>query len=167
MEVSWSGIFIAVVGVAGTLGAAVLTQSRADRARRLENQVQNLEQRRTCYITLNTAARQYLTAMGNYLHALQNGEDVPAALEHLESARRTYRDSYAEAQMIVPNAVLNTSRTAKKEMNHAYGDLKKFGAEPSRCAAELAALDSRLHEEVWPTLGALRHSMRVDLGVDR
>jgi hypothetical protein len=159
-------MWIAVVGVAGTLGAAVLTQSRADRARRMESQSESLERRRTCYITLNTAARQYLTEMGNYFHALQHDEGVAASLENLEAARMTYRDSYAEAQMIVPNAVLRASRTAKKHLNHAYGDLKRYGAEPSRYAEELANLERQLHGEVWPSVGALRKSMRADLGVD-
>ncbi|MDQ0757709.1 hypothetical protein [Streptomyces canus] len=167
VDASWSGIWIAVVGVAGTLGAAVLTQSRADRARRLENLEQNLERRRTCYITLNTSARQYLTAMSNYLHALENDEDVPACLESLEAARLAYRDSYAEAQMVVPNVVFDASRAAKKELNHFYGDLKRYGADPSAYASELADLHPRLHDVVWRSVGALRRSMRVDLGVDR
>ena len=107
MDASWSGLWIAGVGVAGTLGAAVLTQSRADRARRMESQSESLERRRTCYVTLNTAARQYLTEMGNYLHALQHDEGAAASLENLEAARMTYRDSYAEAQMIVPTVVLD------------------------------------------------------------
>ncbi|WP_329468461.1 hypothetical protein [Streptomyces sp. NBC_01431] len=166
MDASWSGLWIAVVGVAGTLGAAVLTQSRADRARRMETQSENLERRRTCYITLNTAARQYLTEMGNYLHALKRDEGVAASLEKLEAARMTYRDSYAEAQMVVPNAVLGASRAAKERLNHAYGDLKRYGTEPSRYAEELANLERHLHREVWPSVGALRKSMRSDLGVD-
>ncbi|WP_432085277.1 hypothetical protein [Streptomyces sp. bgisy095] len=36
MGANWSALLIAVVGVAGTLGAALLTQVRADRTKRME-----------------------------------------------------------------------------------------------------------------------------------
>ncbi|MEU9731103.1 hypothetical protein [Streptomyces sp. NPDC048002] len=123
-DASWTGLLIAVVGVTGTLGAALLTQNRADRIKRMELQAaaeqrreerghteellraeqarqrqgESLERRRTCCITLNTASRQYLTAMTNYLHALRRGEVVAASLEGLEAGRPAYRDSYAESQ---------------------------------------------------------------------
>ncbi|MEU7060379.1 hypothetical protein [Streptomyces sp. NPDC046197] len=192
MDASWTGLLIAMVGVAGTLGAALLTQNRADRTKRMELQAaaeqrreerghaqellraeqarqrqrEGLERRRTCYITLNTASRQYLTAMTNYLHALQRSEDVATSLENLEADRLAYRDSYAESQMIVPDAVLRASSTAKTRLNAAYGKLRKYGAAPSTYTQELANLEGELHKEVWPCLGALKRSMRADLGVD-
>jgi hypothetical protein len=192
MGASWTGLLIAMVGVAGTMGAALLTQSRADRTKRMELEAaaeqrreerghaeellraeqarqwqrENLERRRTCYITLNTASRQYLTAMTNYLYALQRSEDVATSLENLEAGRLAYRDSYAESQMIVPDAVLRASSTAKTRLNAAYGKLRKYGAAPSTYAEELVTLESELREEVWPYLGALKQSMRADLGVD-
>ncbi|MGW1953426.1 hypothetical protein ACWCPI_11785 [Streptomyces sp. NPDC001920] len=192
MDAGWTGLLIAVVGVAGTLGAAVLTQNRADRTKRMELQAaaeqrreerghaeellraeqtrqqqrENLERRRTCYVTLNTASRQYVTAMTNYLYALQRSEDVATALESLEAGRLAYRDSYAESQMIVPEAVLRASSTAKRRLNAAYGKLRKYGAAPATYAEELAALEGELRKEVWPYLGALKKAMRADLGVD-
>ncbi|MGC9377445.1 hypothetical protein [Streptomyces sp. MH13] len=192
MEASWAGLLIAVVGVAGTLGAALLTQNRADRTKRMElraaaeqrreehghaeemlraeqarqRQLENLERRRACYITLNTSARQYLTAMTNYLHALQRNEDVDTRLADLEAGRLAYRDSYAESQMIAPEAVLRASSTAKKRLNAAYGKLRKYGAAPSDHTAELADLEGEFREEVWPYLGELKQAMRTDLGVD-
>ncbi|MEH0395422.1 hypothetical protein ACFY8Q_17285 [[Kitasatospora] papulosa] len=80
MSASWAGLLIAVVGVMGTLGAALLTQNRADRTKRMElqaaaeqrreerghteelllaeqarqRQSESLERRRACCITLNT-----------------------------------------------------------------------------------------------------------------
>ncbi|MFH8975503.1 hypothetical protein [Streptomyces sp. NPDC017890] len=192
MGTSWAGLLIAMVGVAGTLGAALLTQNRADRTKRMElqaaaeqrreehghaeemlraeqtrqRQLESLERRRACYITLNTSARQYLTAMTNYLHALQRGEDVSPRLTDLEAARLTYRDSYAESQMIAPEAVSRASSTAKKRLNAAYGRLRKYGSAPSDHAEELANLEAEFREEVWPYLGELKQSMRADLGVD-
>ncbi|MFE7773731.1 hypothetical protein ACFU5O_07515 [Streptomyces sp. NPDC057445] len=192
MDASWAGMLIAMVGVAGTLGAALLTQNRADRTKRMELeaaaeqrreershaeellkteqarqwQLDSLERRRTCYITLNTASRQYLTAMTSYLYALQGSEDVATSLENLEAGRLAYRDSYAESQLVVPEAVSRASSTAKTRLNAAYGKLRKYGAAPSTYAEELANLESELHREVWPYLGALKRSMRADLGVD-
>ncbi|WP_030688214.1 hypothetical protein [Streptomyces globisporus] len=188
---SLTALLIAVVGVAGTLGAALLTQNRADRTKRMELQAaaeqrreerahaeeqlraelerqarhESLERRRACYITLNTAARQYLTSMTNHLHALRRGEDAVASLENLEVARAAYRDSYAESQMIVPDPVSRVSSAAKTRLNGAYGKLKGYAEEPSTYAGELAAMEGELHQDVWPYLGAMKKAMRTDLGI--
>ncbi|MGW9438433.1 hypothetical protein [Streptomyces sp. NPDC055607] len=192
MGANWSALLIAVVGVAGTLGAALLTQVRADRTKRMElraaadqrreerdhaeellraeralqKQRENLELRRTCYIRLNTAARQYLTEMTNHLHALARGEDVVASLENLEAARLAYRDSYAEAQMIVPDVVSRPSGVAKSRLNEAYGKLRKYAADPTAYAAELRTTEAALHQDVWPCVSAMKKAMRADLGVE-
>ncbi|MFC8589344.1 hypothetical protein ACFUGD_32975 [Streptomyces sp. NPDC057217] len=192
MGASWSALLIAVVGVAGTLGAALLTQVRADRTKRMElraaadqrreerdhaeellraeralqGQRESLERRRACYITLNTAARQYLTEMTNHLHALARGEDVAASLENLEAARVAYRESYAESQMIVPDVVSRPSSAAKTRLNAAYGKLRKYAADPAARAAELGTMEAELHQDVWPYVGAMKKAMRADLGVE-
>jgi hypothetical protein len=188
----WAGLVIAVVGVVGTLGAALLTQSRADRTKRLELQAaaeqrreerqhaevllqaeqaqarqrESLELRRRCYIGLNTASRQYLTAMTNYLHALRHNVDVGASLAQLESSRLAYRDSYSEAQMVSPNPVLHASGVAKTRLNTAYGNVKKLGPSLSGCVDELQALEDELRQEVWPSVGVQKNAMRIDLGID-
>ncbi|MEU5069592.1 hypothetical protein AB0G95_36790 [Streptomyces virginiae] len=192
MGTSWAGLLIAMVGVAGTLGAALLTQNRADRTKRMELraaaeqqreerghaeellraeqarqwQSESLERRRACYVALNTASRQYLTAMTRYANALRFGEDVDTARESLETTRLTYRDIYAESQMIVPGTVLQASSTAKFHMNAAYSNLKRYGADPSAYVEELGSLERELHQDVWYHLGALKLAMRSDLGID-
>lgn len=192
MGASWTALLIAVVGVAGTLGAALLTQIRADRTKRMELQAaaeqrheerghaeellraeqarqqqrESLERRRACYITLNTAARQYLTEMSNHLHALRRGEDPAPSLENLEAGRLAYRESYAESQMIVPDVVSRPSSAAKTRLNAAYKKLRAYAEQPSLNATELAAMEAELHEEVWPFLSAMKTSMRADLGVE-
>ncbi|MFJ8697063.1 hypothetical protein [Streptomyces roseolilacinus] len=192
MGTAWAGLLVAVVGVAGTLGAALLTQNRADRTKRMElqaaaeqrreerdhaeellraeqarqRQSESLERRRTCYITLNTTARQYLTAMTNHLHALRRGEDTDASLENLEESRLSFRDSYAEAQMIAPKTVLRVAGVAKARLNAAYGKLREYGTPPSASDGELSFLEEEFHQEVWPHLGEMKRAMRADLGVD-
>ncbi|GAA2391436.1 hypothetical protein GCM10010420_14410 [Streptomyces glaucosporus] len=188
----WTGLVVAVVGVVGTLGAALLTQNRADRIKRLELQAaaeqrreehqhaekllqaeqaqarqrESLELRRRCYIDLNTASRQFLTAMTNYLHALRNNVDVEASLEQLETSRSAYRDSYSEAQMIAPSPVLHASSTAKARLNTAYGKIKRIGPSLSGCVVELQALEDELHQKVWPYVGKQKDAMRADLGIE-
>ncbi|WP_329278231.1 hypothetical protein [Streptomyces sp. NBC_00691] len=192
MGASWTALLIAMVGVAGTLGAALLTQSRADRTKRMELQAaaeqrreerghaeellraeqarqgqrESLERRRTCYIRLNTAARQYLTEMTNHLHALGRGEDDAASLENLEAARLAYRDSYAESQMIVPDVVSRSTSAAKQRLNEAYGKLRKYAEDPAAYAEELTTMKADLHKDVWPYVGAMKKAMRADLGVE-
>lgn len=69
-------MIIAVAGVAGTLGGALLTQRGSERAKRLEIElVRDHEEvrearslRRTCYVELNRDARQFTTALNRHLH---------------------------------------------------------------------------------------------------
>ncbi|MEU0667824.1 hypothetical protein ABZ508_16580 [Streptomyces lavendulocolor] len=86
--------------------------------------------------------------MTGHLHAVRRGEDVDGPLERLEASRLAFRDSYAEAQMITPDTVLRSCSAAKKQLNTAYGSLRKLGAATSSYAEEL------------------KRSMRADLGVD-
>ncbi|MGA5422312.1 hypothetical protein [Streptomyces lavendulocolor] len=68
--------------------------------------------------------------------------------------------------MIAPDTVLRSCSAAKKQLNTAYGSLRKLGAATSSYAEELAALEGRFHAEVWPRLAEMKRSMRADLGVD-
>jgi hypothetical protein len=191
MAETWVALAVAVVGVAGTLGAAQLTQSRADRTKRLELQTltqqqredrdhaerlrqaeadearhrELITQRRSCYITLNTASRQYQTAQINLMYALRTGTDVDACLEQMEARRTVHRDSYAEAQMIVPPAVLAAASAASRQLNRGYGTLKRLVASLPADGAALDAFASET-ETAWALLSQMRHVMRLDLGVD-
>ncbi|CBG75048.1 MULTISPECIES: hypothetical protein [Streptomyces] len=188
---TWAALAVAAVGVVGTLGAALLTQSRADRTKRLELQAlarqqgeerahgehvrraelsaargrELLDLRRACYIALNTAARQYQTAQVNLWHALKEGTGVEECLHQLDERRDAHRESYAEAQMIVPAAVLAAAGTAGRQLNSGYGTLKKALAGPAADATALAAFEPQLRS-AWTLLSDMRHTMRRDLGVD-
>jgi hypothetical protein len=188
---TWVALAAAVVGVAGTLGAAQLTQSRADRTKRLElealarqqreerehaerlrqaevaeaRRLERLELRRTCYIALNTASRQYQTAQINLLHALRSGDGIEACAEQLEERRSAQRDAYAEAQMIAPDAVMSAVSATGHQLNRGYGILKQFLATPPDAAALDAFADGQV-EQSWALLSDLRRTLRRDLGVD-
>ncbi|MFI6494566.1 hypothetical protein [Streptomyces sp. NPDC050564] len=188
---TWGALAVAVVGVVGTLGGALFTQGRADRTKRLELQVmaqqqreerQHLEQvrraeraeahqrdfldlRRSCYISLNTASRQYLTAQVNLQHALRSGSGVEACLDELESRRTAHRDSYAEAQMVVPTLVLAAAGAASRHLNRGYGMLKRLLVAPPADPEALDAFDGQVNAS-WELLSEMRHTMRRDLSID-
>lgn len=194
MEQTWGPLAVAIVGVIGTLGAALLTQSRADRLKRHELEAMAREQReerayseqvrqqearvaahreltdlrRACYISLNTTARQYQTAQINLMHALGARDDteIQACAAQLEERRLALRDSYAEAQMIVPSAVLADARASNRQLNNTYGRLKRMMADGHPDDRELALLTVET-EKSWALLSDLRASMRSDLGVDQ
>lgn len=188
---TWGALAVAVVGVVGTLGGALLTQGRADRTKRLELQVmaqqqreerQHAEQarraeraeahqrdfldlRRACYISLNTASRQYLTAQVNLQHALRSGSGVEACLDQLETRRTAHRDSYAEAQMVVPTTVLTVAGAASRHLNRGYGMLKQLLVAPPAAPEALDAFDGQVNAS-WELLSEMRYTMRDDLSVD-
>ncbi|MGW8847771.1 hypothetical protein ACWGNE_08315 [Streptomyces xiamenensis] len=191
MTAEWTALLVAVVGVVGTLGASLLTQSRADRTKRMEMEAaaeqrreerdharvlleaerararaeESIAQRRACYITHNSAARQYLTAQVDFLHALRNDSGVTAALEQLEARRTTHRQSYAEAQMIVPPKVMDVIGTSSRHLNTRYGRLKQIAASTSDSRELLDAFEAGIQYS-WTLLSRMRQQMRVDLGVD-
>lgn len=191
MGAGWTALLVAVVGVVGTLGASLLTQSRADRTKRMEMQAaaeqrreerdhaeamleterarhraeESIALRRTCYITLNTAARQYLTAQVDFMHALRNGTAIEAALEQLEARRTTLRESYAEAQMIVPLQVMAGAGAASRRLNAGYGRLKQVAASTPYNQEDLDTFEAGV-EQSWALLSEMRQQMRFDLGVD-
>ncbi|MFE4334427.1 hypothetical protein ACFRQM_34995 [Streptomyces sp. NPDC056831] len=192
MREQWVTLTVAIVGVVGTLGAALLTQGRAERTKRLEleaaarqqredrQHVENVRQaeqavtqqrellnlRRACYIALNTDSRQYLTAQVNLLHALRTGTEPDIWLEQLETRRLAHRDSYAEAQMIVPTPVLHVASTASRTLNRGYGTLKQMLASLPVEAHVLDHFEADDVETSWMRLSDMRSIMRGDLGVD-
>ena len=191
MGAGWTALLVAVVGVVGTLGASLLTQRRADRTKRMEMQAaaeqrreerdhaeamleterarhraeESIALRRTCYIMLNTAARQYLTAQVDFMHALRNDAGVEAALEQLEARRTTLRESYAEAQMIVPRQVMAGAGAASRRLNAGYGRLKQIAASTPYNQENLNTFEAGV-EQSRALLSEMRQQMRFDLGVD-
>lgn len=191
MGAGWTALLVAVVGVVGTLGASLLTQSRADRNKRMEMQAaaeqrreerdhaeamleaerarhraeESLASRRACYITLNTAARQYLTAQVDFMHALRNETGVETALEQLEVRRTALRESYAEAQMIVPLQVMAVAGTASRRLNAGYGRLKQIAASTPHSQEDLGTFEAGV-EQSRAILSEMRQQMRHNLAVD-
>jgi type II secretory pathway pseudopilin PulG len=176
---STDALLIAVIGVSGTLAATWLTQWSNDRTRGRElahaeqqrraahdeqAHLAMLTARRTAYVALNAAARQYLTALRNRAHAWESTTGSNRGADLLEEQRASYRNCYAEAQMIVPDAVLTAARAANAELNQIYGTLRRLEQGSARDGDSLASVRSRV-ETARALLHGLRDAMRADLKV--
>ncbi|WP_405951614.1 hypothetical protein OG588_40665 [Streptomyces prunicolor] len=179
MDSAVTGLLAAVVGVGGTLGSAWLTQRRGDtlrreewerleRARQAELAAQQRqsgrEARRTAYTELNAAARHYLATLNDHAHVLRIEGDAAESLAALETARVDYRRRYAEAQMIVPDAVLAEVRKVDKEVGSVYGSLARVTRDRPRDGDDLDTVRTVIGQG-WRHLSEMRAAMRTDLDV--
>ncbi|GAA3900504.1 hypothetical protein GCM10022207_81540 [Streptomyces lannensis] len=165
-------VIIAVAGVAGTLGGSWLTQRASEGAKRREIALvrdheeirENLLLRRTCYVELNRDARQFTTALSQFLHAMQERRVEEPDREKLDEEKRAHRDTYSQAQMIVPDDVLVPASEVNKALNRVYGQVKRLEREEPEPGETMAAA-FQTQAEVWELLRTLRTVMRRDLGV--
>ncbi|TWV58089.1 hypothetical protein FRZ03_01405 [Streptomyces misionensis] len=172
MDVSGAGApVVAVVGVVGTLLSALLTQRAAERSRRHEQEraerararERQASERLACYVALNTAARQYLAALTDQLHALSRTEDPGAVRRRLTEARDVHRDVYAEAQMRLPDPVLVLAGEVTHALGALYGRLRRLDDGVPRPGDSLDAAQAEI-DALWERLRELRRGMRADLG---
>ncbi|MEU3316301.1 hypothetical protein ACGFY6_01675 [Streptomyces sp. NPDC048387] len=165
-------MLVAVVGVAGTLGGALLTQRGAARTKQREIELvraheevrENLALRRGCYTALNRDSRQFTTALNRHLHVLRERGVEDADLEALEAAKSAHRDTYAEAQMIAPDAVLDPATAVNHALTQVYGQVKRL-ERGSPEEGETMASVSAAQQDLWGLLRVMRAAMRRDLGV--
>ncbi|MGQ5633887.1 MULTISPECIES: hypothetical protein [unclassified Streptomyces] len=143
----------------------------AEYLRRMEDKAREEERsaelRRANYIALNQAARRYFGALTDEFHRLPSDgarRDPVEELADLEEVRLAYRACYAEAQMLVPDAVLAVASAVNRELNQAYGILKRLhGGIPRE---QDAPLQVRVHlDAARGLLHDLRRTMRRDLGI--
>lgn len=168
MTVAVTAMITAVVGVLGTLLAPVLSQrltarQRADEAQLAERR-RRFEERRGAYTAMNRASRQFHTLLKDALHRLRDGVYTELERDQLEEARRDYRDRYAEAQMVVPERILDASRAVNQVLAEADAAVKRLDRGLARDgeSAEASLLQLKGAE---PRLVAMRQLMRADLGV--
>lgn len=163
-----AAMLTAVVGVLGTLFAPLLQQritarQRAEEAR-AEDRRRHLEDRRTAYIAMNRASRQFHTLLKDALHRIRDGVYTEEDRTGLEEARREYRDCYAQAQMIVPERVLAASRDLNTVLAGIDAMAKRIDRGLPREGETAAAALIEL-KEAEPRLSAMRRVMREDLGI--
>lgn len=147
MTAAVTATITAVVGVLGTLFAPVLSQRLTARQRADEVQLaerrRRFEERRNAYTLMNRASRQFHTLLKDALHRLRDGVYTELERDQLEEARRDYRDRYAEAQMAVPERVLDASRSVNEVLAGADAAVKRLDRGLARDgeSAEEALLD--------------------------
>ncbi|GGT09924.1 hypothetical protein P6B95_29000 [Streptomyces atratus] len=168
MTAAITAMITAVVGVLGTLFSPFLAQrltvrQRAEEAR-LVGEQRKFEERRAQYTAMNRASRQFHTLLKDALHRIRDDVYTEQERAQLEEARLDHRDRYAEAQMIVPERILQASRDLNRVL--AAGDaaikrldrgLARDGESVERALEDLRAAD--------PCLDTMRELMRQDLGV--
>ncbi|WP_329151147.1 hypothetical protein OIU91_28115 [Streptomyces sp. NBC_01456] len=173
------GLTAAIVGVAGTLSAPVLSQRLMGRVQReqferqqeveeaqwiREQQVAELDRRRDCYTSVNAVFRKYRTHLMNFLWLVHKGEVTPEAREVVEEARRTHHAAFAEAQLIASPPVLielDGMTTALSETYRRTMCLEEGRPDPDGSFDEIRADFQRL----WLRWEGMRDVMRADLGV--
>ncbi|MDT0436011.1 hypothetical protein ABZ439_22715 [Streptomyces sp. NPDC005840] len=165
-------VLIAVTGVAGTLGGALLTQRGADRAKRRELETaqalqearENRELRRRCYAELHRDARQFATSISRHLYVLRDREAGPDDVRVLEETKDAFRDRWSEALMIAPDPVVAPAHEVNAALTAVYGRVKRWEqgrpgeGETLRSAAEA-------QRDLWTLIETMRDAMRADLGV--
>ncbi|MCT9075987.1 hypothetical protein [Streptomyces fulvoviolaceus] len=169
-----TALLVAVAGVVGTLLSALLTQRAADRSRQREQErAEQLRKRRSeaqelrsCYVALNTSARQYLSALTDHLHALGRDEDLRSVRQRLTEARDQHRDAYAEAQMRVPERVLELAGGLSHGLGAVYGMVRRLDDGVPRAGDSPAAVQAGI-DALWGGLRAMRRALRADLGASR
>ncbi|KIX79807.1 hypothetical protein SF12_02250, partial [Streptomyces sp. MBRL 601] len=168
---SVTAVSVAVVGVVGTLLSALLTQRAADRSRQRERERAELARERrgellevrTCYVALNTTTRQYLAALTDQVHALRRDGSGPVR-QRLTDARDQHRDVYAEAQLRVPDPVLDLAGQLSRELGTVYGMVKRLDAGAPREGDSVTGAQERI-DALWRLLREMRRRMRAELGV--
>ncbi|AZQ38072.1 hypothetical protein EJ357_35285 [Streptomyces cyaneochromogenes] len=171
---SATALLTAVAGVVGTLLSALLTQRAADRSRQREQeraeqmrkQRSEAQELRSCYVALNTTARQYLAALTDHVHALGRGEDLRSVRQRLTEARDQHRDVYAEAQMQVPERVLELAGDLSHDLGAVYGMVRRLDDGAPRTGDSPAAVQESI-DALWDGLREVRRAMRADLGASR
>ncbi|MEU4891153.1 hypothetical protein AB0B12_03815 [Streptomyces sp. NPDC044780] len=163
-----AAMITAIVGVLGTLFAPLLQQRLTARQRaedaQAEERRRRFEERRAAYIAMNRASRQFHTLLKDALHRIRDDVYADEDRVRLEEARRDYRDRYAEAQMIVPERVLDASRDLNTVLAGIDAAAKRIDRGLARDGETAAAVLLEL-KEAEPRLTAMRRLMREDLGV--
>jgi hypothetical protein len=155
--------------VLGTLSAPLLAQRliarQGEEKAAAEERRKNFEDRRAAYTALNRACREFNTALKDALHRIRDDVYSDADRAEVENIRRTYRDRYAEVQMIVPERVIDAVRVVNKILAEADAAAKRLDRGIPR-DNETPELILAALKEAEPKLTELTYIMRADLGVE-
>jgi|SRR5215831_6070502 len=161
MSNSVVALVIAIVGVVGTLTAAVLTQLFAMRAQRDQCREESwrttLKERRDSCVALSVEARRFQQTLSSYLF---EGRDSKST--ELEQAWQAFISCYTEARIILPQNVAKAASEAFSKLRHAYEKVK-ISAPPDERDELQHSIDDG---EVMHAIRKLREASRKALGSD-
>ncbi|MFC8720933.1 hypothetical protein [Kitasatospora sp. NPDC057198] len=163
---------VAVVGVAGTLGAALLTQRGADRtkqrelalSRSIQEAREDRELRRKSYTDLHRDVRQFATALSRHLYVMRDREIEDEDVRVLEEAKDAQRSRWSETIMVAPGVVLVAAQEVNDELTRVYGQVKRQEQGNPRPGETLQTV-AEAQQALWPLIQAMGDAMRRDLGV--
>jgi hypothetical protein len=159
----------AIVGVLGTLCAPLLSQrisSRQSQQKAADDERRrNLDERRAAYTAINRSCREFNTILKDALHRIRDGVYSDSDRVEVENIRRTYRDRYAEVQMLVPERVIDAAREVNNVLAEADAAAKRLDRGMAREGEDPESVLAAL-KEVEPKLTALTYVMRADLGIN-
>ena len=169
MTAAITAMITAVVGVLGTLFAPIIAQRLTARQRVEEAELadtrRKFEERRAQYTAMNRASRQFHTLLKDALHRIRDRVYTEQERAQLEEARLDHRDRYAEAQMIVPERILQASRDLNRVLANGDAAIKRLDRGLARDGESVERALERL-KAADPHLDTMRKLMREDLGID-
>ncbi|MFI6640330.1 hypothetical protein [Streptomyces sp. NPDC050504] len=194
MSTGMVALLVAAVGVAGTLLAPLTTawvgarsrlqefelQQRVEAARRQEEALAaDLERRRQAYLALNSSARLWRILLMEDVRALRAGGSGHA--QATEEARSAFHGDFAQAQMLVPDDVLDAATRVRIALADARKRLDLLGEGGAGGAGVGAGASGgsggsggseeaweELYDRVmriWDVITTMQAAMRKDLGV--
>ncbi|MGK5530934.1 hypothetical protein [Streptomyces sp. URMC 129] len=181
MQETVSSLVITVVAGLGSLATAMLAQRQTSRCAALEldrlaqhhaiereGQMRrdDIQSHRISYTALNTAARRYLAALTDQMHALRTQANLATVTAELQRARTAHADCYAEVQLLASDSVLAAARSVNRTLNTTYGMLMRL-SQGARATEESLNTAQAQITDLWDYgLATLRERMRMDLGID-
>jgi cell division protein FtsB len=174
-----NALIVAVVGVAGTLTAPIVSQRLALRTRQQELDAEHrrrseerddermraeVGERRAAYIDLIAAVRAFRRTIRSHLL-----EPTAQTRAELEQARAVFDRSHAESQLIASKAVLQAATSTATALVAAYhsaaGTKEHSPATPDDLVQERTTLLAYIDGKVRDETALLRTAMRRDLGM--
>ncbi|WP_280492993.1 hypothetical protein [Nocardia asiatica] len=171
-------LVVALVGVAGTLSATLVTQraalkskqlDSADRSReRAEDRAEAerrsmLEEKRVVYVELNASAHQLWIVAHDCVVDRHRGLDVDVA--ELDSARTKFLELRARAQMILPDRGLKVVNEIYESFGPAYRVARRRWVELDENAEAYERFYRWVRGSLREAVTLLQDVLRDDLGV--
>lgn len=128
---------------------------------------QAFEQRRALYAALNSAARDYRSALRHTTWAIRRGQSPDENLREVKAMREVYQRYYSQVQMVMPRETLEVVESVNQSLGRGQRlvlGLTENGTWPNR--EELEKIHKWISGPLPDAVQLLRRALRADLGVD-